>query len=325
MDVSKLSDAELDKMLAEAEPTALDPSKLSDAELDAAIAEADAPPAKPVDVQNPLERMKETKREILDPFILDPLKALGSKVDQYTGAASTRAGLGALLDGESPLGAAKKQYSEPSETAPTGKELAMKVGLSDEEYIPTGFTGLTGESLKVSPAGVAGFVGDVALDPTNILGATSLFKGAAKGVGKGAVMGAKAVEGGAHALDVATGLKIGEKTINTAKKAKQAADTALSALFVPKRAEDYKELAAIAAKNGIDPGILPEGVEFGPSSVITRLSRVKAEGPTGQQALERYGQAYGEVQRATERKVSDDAFAPGRRGDDPRPLRRKDR
>ena len=100
-------------------------------------------------------------------------KALGAAsnaLDSYT-TAPIRKGIGALQNGKSAgeaFDAAKKQFGDNPRKAPTSKAIMAEAGLSPNDKIPTPFKGITGEALMVSPAGVAGFALDTAIDPLNL-------------------------------------------------------------------------------------------------------------------------------------------------------------
>jgi len=230
--------------------------------------------------------------------------SVGRKVDSVTGA-PIRAAIGAVQGGENPLKAYGSQFGEDPELAPTGKEIAAKAGLSSEEYLPTPFVGLDGKNFKVSPAGVTGFGIDVLADPTNVIPTSALIKGSSKlgmkAAGEAAALG---IRGAAATADVATGTKIGTKALNFAKEQKEAAKLAMADLFNPKQADDFIEMARVAEKNGIPVAILPESVEFGHNSVVTRASRVKAEGPLGQAELEKFHRGLEQTKKATQSKAA---------------------
>jgi hypothetical protein len=225
--------------------------------------------------------------------------AVGRKVDSFTGAPA-RAAIGAMQDGKSPLAAFAGQFGEDPESAPTGKEIAAKAGLSTEDSIKLPLVGLTGERLKVSPAGMAGLGVDVFADPTIFIPAGAISKVAglgAKATGKGLQVGAKMV-------DVGTGLPA-TKALNFAKGQKEAAKLALEKFFSPKMADDFPELYRIAERNGIQPNLLPESVEFGEGSIISRASRVKAEGILGEAQLRKHQAGLEQTRKATQGLVAD--------------------
>lgn len=57
-----------------------------------------------------------------------------TNIDKYTGAASTRSSAMALLEGRDPLKAFSQGYSQP-EKAPTGEQIAAKMGFSQEPLV----------------------------------------------------------------------------------------------------------------------------------------------------------------------------------------------
>jgi hypothetical protein len=230
--------------------------------------------------------------------------AVGRRVDSVTGA-PTRAAIGSLQDGGNPLAAFAGQFGEDPELAPTGKEIAAKAGLSTQESISLPMVGLDLKPIRVSPAGVAGFGIDVAADPTNFVPASTLAKvGAKAGVRAGSEAAVLGIKGAGKATDVLTGTEIGSRAVKATGEAAKSAKLALSNLFSPKRADDYEDLARIAARNNIDLGLLPEAVEFGPSSLITRASRVRAEGPLGQGQLEAFNKGLEQTKKAAQTKVA---------------------
>ena len=275
------------------------------------IAEPPAPPKKagairlsevpPEDVQ-PVEEPSSLLRDVKRVAIENVIAPAGRFIDRFSGAASTRAAVGAAQDSETVPGAMRnsskaffQQFAQPPEMAPTGKEIAAKGGFSTEEYIPTPLVGIDGAHYKVSPAGIVGTGVDAVADPTTYIPGGVLAKGAAKAGGK--ALGAGIV-GGAHITDAVTGTKAATKTV-------EAARMAFSSVFNPKRAIDWDEMVTIAGKNGIPVDMLPEAIEFGHDSIITRAGRVKAEGPLGQADLEKFYHAHEAVRDATKVKAAE--------------------
>lgn len=118
--------------------------------------------------------------------ITQGLGAVSKAIDKYTGA-PVRAGVYRAMQGkpEEAFGAAYEQFGADPTKAPSGKDIAYEAGLSEEPYIRTPiimnpYTGKEG-TLKVSPAGIAGAVGEMALDPTAYIPAGTIGKGLAKG------------------------------------------------------------------------------------------------------------------------------------------------
>jgi hypothetical protein len=113
--------------------------------------------------------------------ILEGAGTVSRAVDKYTGA-PLRAAVGAAQAGK-PIGQAfANQYLRDPSTAPSGKEIASRAGISEEEFrTPIITNPFTNERLTVSPAGIAGGVLETALDPTTYLpgigGAKALSSG----------------------------------------------------------------------------------------------------------------------------------------------------
>jgi hypothetical protein len=278
----------------------------------------------PVRAKTTEEKLAFIKTRAADPSVgptglLDALAQVAKTVDSYT-TAPVRAAIGAMQDGKNPFPAYGHQFGEDPDNGPSGKQLAQKAGVSDRPLIDASddeirfasgmspIAGLAAKAMKnISRSGAAGFGIDVAADPTNLLPLVPFAKagkglkavvgvtGEAAGVvGKAAGRGAMAVPGAqtiATAADVAR-----EGAVNTA--------SALKKLFTPSQAHDFPELLKIAQKHGIDPSLLPEAVEFGEGSFISRASRNRAEGVLGEQHLKRFEQGLEAVQDATERHVA---------------------
>lgn len=248
------------------------------------------------------------------------LAEVGRTVDSYTGA-PTRAALGAIAQGKpgEAFGRAVDQFGEDPAMAPTGKEIATVLGASTapigtpEQVTPItrGPFGMTqmspGQAFQygtqaISPAGVAGAAIDVAADPTNLIPIGAILKLGGKLGAKGAAnAGRVALKGSVAALDAALDTN---KVSSVAADASRAIDNVMASVkkrFNPSRAEDYAEFVDIAKRMEIDPDILPETVEFGPQSTITKKSKVVAEGPGGEPIQKRYEAAKQEIGDAVDR------------------------
>jgi hypothetical protein len=236
-----------------------------------------------VEAQTLTGQLKKAGRSALESAI-----EVGEFVDRYTGA-PTRAAISKLQEGEivGSLEAFGEQFGEPSAKAPTGKEIAVKAGLSPKETIDFPVLG------KVSPAGIAGLGIDIAADPTNIipLGAAAKLTGrAGKKAGELALGLAK--------KGIMKGSVAASRAIRAKSKLADEAAEALALKFKPQRAPDFNEMVDIASKNNINPEILPEAIEFGKESVITRAIRKKGEGVLGEPILRRHENAINEVNQA---------------------------
>ncbi len=268
---------------------------------------------------------------------LEGAVAVGEFLDKYTGA-PTRAALGNIQDNglsASPLSAFAKQFGLDPTQAPTGKEMAVKAGFSQvplSERIPQLFS-QTGEGLPlqkggffdVSPAGATGLGVDIVGDVSNLVPLGTVAKGLVKGgklAGEGLLKGAAkgtelAAKGAGLGVDLVTGTKLGTgavdqlgRVISTGKNVGSGVADVLSKTINPKVAEDFSKYSEIAAKNGIDPSLLNDSIEFGPSSVISRAARVQAEGPLGQPLLEKQGKLRESINNALERQVEQIGQAP---------------
>jgi hypothetical protein len=262
---------------------------------------------------------------------LDTISKVGNKIDSYTGA-PTRAAIGAIQDGENPIKAFGKQFGNDPETAPTGKQIAQKAGVSskplfnvDDDYLdelemqdPRAAATLRGvKAVGDIPRDTAlGVAVDVAADPTLLVPfgkVGTLAKGGAQLAGRGAlkagVAGAELAARGAKALPGAEKAAVAAEKVGTvfdiAKDTAKNTTEALKTMFKPTVAEDFKDLSSIAQKNGIDPKLLPESIEFGQNSFISRAARNRAEGVLGEPHLKRFEQGLDAVRGATENKIAD--------------------
>jgi len=221
---------------------------------------------------------------------LGAVEKVGSAIDRFTGA-PIRTAIGELQEGR-PFKAITKGITQPlrpARTAPTGKQIAVKAGLSKEPSLPFG----------VSPAGVAGFGVDVLADPFTLFGA-----GIPKAVKAGAGTVLKTgVKGTGKAFDILSGTRTAETTLPVIKKGIQSAGDVLRSTFRPKQVSNFAELRDIAVKNNINPELLPEAVEFGAQSFVSRAGRSLAEGPTGQARLGKFDEGLTQVSQATDSKI----------------------
>lgn len=224
--------------------------------------------------------------------------------------------------GESMSAAAKAAgnvFLEPSKVsqAPTGKEIVQQTGIDEaigeipiRDMVmssPLAPLAVGAEALgkspefmdeTVEPSTVLGLGAEAMIDPFVLVPAGSFGK-VVKGTGKGAKM---AVKGSAKAVDVATGLK----TSQTLDDIGRSADNLFNAVkkrLKPTMADDYDKMLDIAKRHGIDEGVLPEAVEFGKESAVSRASRHLAEGPLGEQKLKQYIQARSQVDNAADATI----------------------
>lgn len=224
------------------------------------------------------------------------ITAVGETVDSYTGA-PTRSAVNAVLDGNNPISAFASQFGESPAKAPTGSELAKKMGVDDStgKVITNPKTGITSRTTK-SDADIVGFGIDVGADWTNALPFVNFGKvgGKLKSYLKGS---AKAAEEAANTTN--TLVDSAEVLKESSKEAKKS----LVKLFRPDVSPDWKDYQRIAQENGVDPSLLNEAHEFGPSSLISRHARSVAEGPLGAEKLAKHEQFVKSVTDATENKI----------------------
>lgn len=125
-------------------------------------------------------------KSLLEDAARSGLSAVGKAsraLDSVTGA-PIRAAVGAFQEGGNPMQAAGEQFRslDPSK-APTGKDIAMKAGISGENTIqsPITLNPWDSEANKMSPAGIVGAGVETALDPTTYIPGFAVGKTAEKG------------------------------------------------------------------------------------------------------------------------------------------------
>lgn len=101
-----------------------------------------------------------------DSGILDYIGRAASTVDSYTGA-PVRSAVGAAQEGNNPFSAYANQFGEDPGSAPSGKQLAMRAGLSDDPLVQRK-NDLSGLS-NLTPANMAGFALETVLDPMSLI------------------------------------------------------------------------------------------------------------------------------------------------------------
>lgn len=229
----------------------------------------------------------------------DGLSAVGNAVDSVTGA-PTRSAFNAILDGNNPISAFANQFAGDPNHAPTGKELALKMGVDDStgKVMTNPRTGISSRTTK-SDADIVGFGLDVGTDWTNALPFVPVGKIATKTRSflKGSAKAAEAAEDAAKATNaLVDGAEVLKESGKEAKKS-------LVKLFRPDVNPDFKDYTRIAQENGIDPKLLNETHEFGQSSLISRHARSVAEGPLGAEKMAKHENFIKSVTDATENKI----------------------
>lgn len=149
------------------------------------------------------QRQSSNVDDFLNEYVTPAIQSIGAgvvsgmggafnTVDKYIGA-PFRSGVQQAARGEfgKVLPAMSAQFGEDPSKAPSGKDIAMEQGLSGEDRYNTGLilNPFTNETLKLSPAGIAGGVGEAVADPLNFLPVVP----AAKGVLKGAQLASKGI------------------------------------------------------------------------------------------------------------------------------------
>jgi len=317
-DLSQLSDEELEKLaggapgggMLPAPKSKMDFSSMSDEEL-AQIAG---------DSEEEGGVLKDLGRSALD-----KVAKVGRFIDRYTGA-PTRTAIGELQGGKGLLEAgqsAMSQFGQEPELAPTGKQLAQRAGVPEttlSQKIPSLYSDTGDEFLKFkrgglldpTASGAAGLGLDIAADPTNIIPFGALAKGAAKG----AKLGAKGVAEGAGLLgkgaalgtDLVTGTRAGTRTLDTikgiGKAGKEISGDVLGhvqGLVKTSANPKFAKFSEIAAKNGIDPNLLPSSVKY--EGLLPRIEQAQALGVGGQEILEKNAKAFSQFDSAIDNVI----------------------
>jgi hypothetical protein len=96
----------------------------------------------------------------------------------------------------------------------------------------------------------------------------------------------------------------GYQTIETLTETGANVAQAIKKNFALKPAKDAAELLKIADDYGIEKEILPESVEFGKGSAVSRASRAQAETPLGEQRLANFAKAQNQVTGAIDNEIT---------------------
>ena len=272
---------------------------------------------------------------------LEGIGAAAEFVDKYTGA-PTRAAIGELIPSRPRMPAPKQvpgvpmgseflgtgvtappafgggsvvkaaqafgeQFGEDPSKAPTGKELATRMGASTEETLS-----IPGTEFTFSPAGAAGLTIEMLADPLNFIP----FSAAGRVVSKTASGAKSAAKAGVKAATkevvetTAKGAKVAKEapTIQATKEAaKSTADkikNIVDGYINPKQAPNYKRMKATAEKNGIDPKTLPDQVEFGAESALGKLSRSQAELDINSELAQKYIKSIENTENALDKRIT---------------------
>lgn len=309
-DYSKLSDEELIRLASKPAPVA-DYSKMSDEQL-ISIANAHA------QEKGMLQQAGEA--------VLGGVAKVGKAYDSVFGA-PTRAAIGAIQEGQGLSGAVSRYLSQFGEDptraddpsspwgrrAPTGAEIVDKTGVGLSKVGPSlripvmpgqvtlaeGAKPINSVDMELPSArDAAGFVVDVAADPTNILPVSKMLGAAGRGVGKVAELAKGMTETAVAPIKELAAAKAAKTVIEGGK-------SAFDKLLNPTISPDWAEYQAIAEKNGIDPKLLAEEHEFGSPSLIARASREQRAGVLGEPSFKKFTEGLNQTRDAVDRKVAE--------------------
>lgn len=240
-----------------------------------------------VDRQSRADYLAGVKNELSPSSVLS---TIGKTYDTYSGA-PVRAAADTLLDGKGlaeTVRSFKNQWGENPALAPTGKEIAKKVGFSDKADPITG----------ISAADGMGVVADIGLDLSNVVPVGAAVKGAytaSKMIGKGATLGAGKIIGGS-ADNIANAM------VHSGGAVEDTVKGFLKGLN-PKKAEDLNVALDIANRHGIPADALSDAIVYGDKSLISTLSRKRAQGPSGEALATKHEYGLKQIQEATDRFV----------------------
>ncbi len=250
------------------------------------------------------------------PYVAPVAEAL----DSVTGA-PVRSAIGAIQNKQNPAAAYMNQFGADPKQAPTGKEIAKKLGLSEtaaSEIAPflydedgSGWKLRKGGMLDPTASGAAGLAIDAVADPLNVVGAGAALKVAGQGAKLGVKGAGQAVKGASIFADSVTGTKAATKAIDAtanvaggAVKIAENAKNSIDALLSPSIAKDFPKMKAVAQKYGITDEFISPAHEFGERSTITRGTRTLAEGATGEKLLNAHNAGMVKTSNALENNIS---------------------
>jgi hypothetical protein len=214
---------------------------------------------------------------------------VGSVLDYYGGAPVRNAIYKAIEDpeAENPIWEATKgfmdQYKKMPSEAPTGKDIAGKLGVPTQK-------GMAG----VSPADVTGFLIDMGADWTNVVPGKQVASLGFKGLGKAAKPVSKLAVG---ATDVATGTRVPSTIAKTAVRTAEAGKESLGAAFGEVPIKTWESSKQIAKKLNIPEEQLPASVKFGKNSLTSLFEKYEREGPTGKKLMEWWEHGAGQLEK----------------------------
>ena len=265
-------------------------------------------------------------------FLEKYIAPVGRFVDKYTGA-PTRAAVDATIDSKNPLTAFTNQFGDLPENAPTGRDIAKKLGVGETRpsdvnpslykdgrgtnlvrgLLTAGRLGFLSPMVNLEKGGamdppasqVVGLGVDIGADWTNAVPGALALKGAAKTTGaaaKGLIKGtAKAAP---VAVDIATGTKAASKAVEAGAEVASAVKNQFDEMTKPALAADWGKHVQTAKANGINPENLPASIEFGKDSFPSRMQRHIRETPVGEDLMTKYHAGLDEVNSAIDTHVA---------------------
>lgn len=267
MDLNDLSDEELMKIASgevphqQAPQGTRDLTELSDEELQAIVDEPEGPSTK--------DR------------VFGAIGEAAKTIDSYTGAPA-RAAIGAAQDGNNPFSAFADHFGEDPDAAPSGKDIALKAGLSDkrkvirtaeeqqkfDEMFNPGMAksrkqaGIGLSDVKTfSPADVGGLAIDVVADPLNVIPVGLAAKGIGKTLGVAADATGAAAKAGYSQVAKAVGKQTAKATAEGASSSRAFAKSGDTVVEQSGKMFDYKAPESLEElrdwKPATNPGELP--------------------------------------------------------------------
>lgn len=268
-------------------------------------------------------------------LVEDVLAPVGTAIDQYGGGAATRAAIGELMTPGKGVGDAAsafmQQYGEDPTLAPTGKQLAQRMGASEtslSQVLPSLYSE-TGEGLALqrggmfdpTASGAAGLGIELVADPLNVIPGVSIAKGAKAGARVGG-QAAKEIAKETAKLGVRAAAKTSDLVKDVAvaglKKAGAITDEALGVMpgesSVSKHINNLIESQSgkvsknldknldVISRLGLDPADAPASIIY--DGAIPRFERSIAYGPAGQEFLEKIERFYDALDDKTIQKIS---------------------
>jgi len=299
-----------------------------------AIAESDEVAAPPIPSQQPVDDIDEILNASEEEEIEDVaneeqkqgvgkfLMKIGEAIDSYT-SAPTRAALGKIVEGEpgQAIGAFVSQFGEDPSLAPTGKDIALETGLSDQpvEIQKASRLGLSPRDVMTapqevqktakelepigSPAESIGGLIDVGADVTNIIPIGATLKLGAKATGKGIKGASKAINFVMDSTKAGQEIAKSGTVIEATKGALNDSVKAIRAITKPTIAPDFDTYKELAKEVGIAEDLLPESLEFGGRSFISRASRSRAEVLLGEDRLKAFDEYLKQSEKAINKEI----------------------